>query len=141
MRSKRNVWKLAARGLLVAGLFARTALAQTPPPPPPPAAPAATAGAGSAIIVAINGSQKLTLSSKKLIRSVINEKEAIARIQPVANDPYAVLVVGLTAGSTKVTLTDVDGKSESFDVLVQLDIDAVKSVIKLAFPNANVTPY
>ena len=114
MRPKRQMWKLAARGLLAAGLLARTALAQAPPSPAPVAAPVAASTAGSAIIVAINGSQKLSLSTKKLIRSVINEKEAIARIQPIANDPFSVLVVGLTAGSTKVTLTDVDGKAYNF---------------------------
>lgn len=136
----RSIIKLGAWGLLALGLAPRAALAQTAPAVDAGRSASPSAKPGSAVIVPINGTQKLSLTSKKLVRSVINEKEAVARIQPIANDPYSVLVVGLTAGSTKVTLTDVDGKTETFDVLVQLDIDAVKSVIRLTFPSANVLP-
>ncbi|MBX7106145.1 MAG: pilus assembly protein N-terminal domain-containing protein, partial [Gemmataceae bacterium] len=142
MKRTRNVLKLGAWGLFAAGLVAGPATAQPPmgEPIPPAAKPASRSAAGKAVIVAINSSQKLSMSTKKPISTVINEKETVARVQAIASDPLSVLVVGLQAGSTKVTLTDVDGATESYDVLVQLDIDAVKSVIRLTFPTANVTP-
>jgi pilus assembly protein CpaC len=141
MYRTRNVLKLGAWGLLTAGLAVGVTKAQPPiGETVPPATTASPTSVGKAVIVAINGSQKLSMSTKKPIRTVINEKETVARVQAIATDTLSVLVVGLQAGSTKVTLTDVDGATETYDVLVQLDIDAVKSVIRLTFPTANVTP-
>lgn len=141
MYRTRNVLKFAAWGLLAAGFTVGAASAQPPMGETvPPAKSATRSVTGKAVIVAINGSQKLSMSTKKPISTVLNEKESVARVQAIASDPNSVLVVGLQAGSTKVTLSDVDGATESYDVLVQLDIDAVKSVIRLTFPTANVTP-
>jgi pilus assembly protein CpaC len=139
MYRTRQILKLTAWGLLTAGLATGMASAQPTPEPIPPGA-TSRASTGKAVIVAINGSQKLTMSTKKPIRTVINEKETVARVQALATEPEAILVVGLQAGSTKLTLTDVNGAVESYDVLVQLDIDAIKSVIRLTFPTANVVP-
>ena len=49
---------------------------------PPPAAGAAgqPAKAGSALVVPINGTAKLTMTPKRLIRTVLNEKDTVARI-------------------------------------------------------------
>lgn len=138
MYRTRQLLKLGAMGLLTAGLAIQGAWAQPDIDPTPPAA--ARSSAGKAVIVAISGSQKLSMSTKKPIRTVINEKETVARVQAIATEPNAILIFGLQAGSTKLTLTDVDGATESFDVLVQLDIDAIKSVIRLTFPTANITP-
>jgi len=138
MHRTRNVLKLGAWGLLTAGLTAFPAAAQPQPPAVNP--PPASQRAGKAVVIAINGSTQLSMSSKKPLRTAVNDKDTVVRVQESASDPTSVILVGLTAGSSRVVLTDVDGNSESFDVIVQLDIDAVKSVIRLTFPTANVTP-
>lgn len=138
MHRTRNLVRLGAWGLLTAGLAAGFSAAQAPVADPP-AANQPTAS-GKAVIVAINGTATLAMSTKKPLRTAYNEKETVARVQQIASDPSSVLVVGLQAGSTKVKLTDINGVEENYDVLVQLDIDAIKSVIRLTFPTANITP-
>lgn len=138
MYRTRQFLKLGAMGLLTAGLAINGGLAQVNADPTPPAA--ARSSSGKAVIIAIGGSQKLSMSTNKPIRVAKVDKDTVARIQGLAVEPNSILVFGLQAGSTKLELTDVDGATESFDVLVQLDIDAIKSVIKLTFPTANVTP-
>ena len=51
-----------------------------------------------------------------------------------------VLVQGLQAGSTRVTLTDANGVKEVVEVIVQFDIDTVRSELKRAVPTATVEP-
>ena len=141
MHRTRNIVRLGAWGLLTAGLAAGFSPAQVPvAEAPAAAAKQSSVTTGKAVIVAINGTATLRMSTNQALRTAYNEKETIARVQQIGNDPAAVLVVGLQAGSTKVKLTDVNGVEENFDILVQLDIDAIKSVIRLTFPTANVTP-
>src|SRR5205814_4449405 len=105
-----------------------------------PPADEAPRGRSNALVVAINGTKRLSMTPKRVIRSVLNEKETIARVQAIVDDPAAVLVVGLQAGSTKVTMTDNAGIKQEIEVIVQIDIDVVKTVLRQAFPTANVEP-
>ncbi len=139
MHRTRHILRLGAWGLLTAGLAAGFSTAQVAEAPPA-VTNQKTSTTDKAVIVAINGTTTLSMSTKKALRTAYNEKEAVARVQQIASDPKAVLIIGLQAGSTKVKLTDTDGAEENFDVLVQLDIDAVKSVIRMTFPTANVIP-
>src|SRR5262245_37245390 len=126
-----RVLSWGAAGLLSLGL-ATNGLAQPEPVPPPvPGQPKALKS--NALVVGINGTKRLSMTPKRLIRSVVNEKENIARVQALKDDPESVLVIGLQAGSTKVRLTDTEGKEETIDVIVELDIDAVRTVLKRAF--------
>jgi pilus assembly protein CpaC len=141
MHRTRRIVKLAVWGLLTSGLATGYTAAQAPVADPPVAnINSNSAPAGRAVIVAINGTATLTMSTKKPLRTAYNEKETVARVQALTSDNSTVLVVGLQAGSTRIKLTDVNGVEENYDVIVQLDIDAVKSVIRLMFPTANVTP-
>ena len=83
MHRTRNVLKLGAWGLLSASLATGWSTAQVPAPPaetlpPPPAAgPMAagpTAGPSRAVVIAINGTTKLSMSTRKNLRQVVNEK-------------------------------------------------------------------
>jgi pilus assembly protein CpaC len=94
----------------------------------------------NAIVIPINGTQLLGHSSKKNLKKAVNQKDTVLRVQPVAGDPAHVLLTGLEPGITKVVLTDVDGKEESFDVVVQFDVEYLKSVLRRAVPTANIIP-
>lgn len=141
MHRTKSVVRLMARGLLSAGLAAAGSVvcAQVPEAVPAgiPAAATPTANIKSETVV-VGGTIRLRLSTGKPIRSVVNDKEGIARVQTVANDNTAVVVVGLSAGSTRVSLTDIDGKTEVFDIYVQLDVEAVNGAIRNLFPTASV---
>jgi pilus assembly protein CpaC len=117
-------------GLALAGFSGAGAWAQENAPAPHP----------TAIIVPINGTQRVTMSTGKFIARAVNEKENIARVSGVANEPHRVLITGLEPGITRITLTDVDGKSDTFDVIVQFDVEYLRSLLKRAVPTAAVEP-
>jgi pilus assembly protein CpaC len=129
-------------GLISLGLAIPLDAAGQPPAPAGPATapPPAVAPRANAFVVAINSTKRLSMTTRRPIRSVNNEKETVARIQAIQDDPYAVLVVGLQAGSTRVTMVDDQGTTEGVDVVVELDIDAIRTVLRRAFPTAAVEP-
>lgn len=60
----------------------------------------------------------------------------IADVTPVG--PTSVLVTAKKAGSTQLTLWDESDRSEVVDIVVSLDLEALRTQIKKAFPGANV---
>jgi pilus assembly protein CpaC len=93
-----------------------------------------------ALIVPINGTLRLEMSTKRPIKSAINPKETVARVQQIQGEAGAVLVVGLEPGITSITLTDVDGKVEVYDVVVQFDVEYLRNLLKRTVPTANIEP-
>jgi pilus assembly protein CpaC len=93
-----------------------------------------------AVVISINGTQIMQHSSKKKLKRVVNRTDNVARVQPVADDPTRVLITGLEPGITRITLTDEDDNDESFDVVVQFDVEYLKTVLKRAVPTANIQP-
>jgi pilus assembly protein CpaC len=106
--------------------------AQQPPPQP--------AVRGNALTVPINGTQRVQMSTKQPIKTVINEKENVARVRPVQGDPTSLLITGLEPGMTHLTLTDATGVQESLDVIVQFDIDYLRTSLRQVVPTANIQP-
>src|SRR5262245_5007633 len=107
----------------------------------------ASVGAGTAaaqdrkaMIIPINGTQKLQMSSRKAIVKADNPVENVARVSSVPNDPTTVLITGLEPGITRITLTDADGRQETYEVIVQLDVEYLRSVLQRAVPTANIQP-
>jgi pilus assembly protein CpaC len=94
----------------------------------------------NAIVIPINGTYLLGAPSKKKLKKVVNTKDSVVRVQPVDGDPFHVLLTGLEPGITKVTLTDEEDKNFEYDVVVQFDVEYLKSVLKRARPTANITP-
>jgi pilus assembly protein CpaC len=101
---------------------------------------AAQEGPAPSLVVPINGTKKLQMSGKQLIKTVQNQDPNVARISPIQDDPTAVLITGVMAGTTRVTLTDKDNKSEAFDVVVQLDVQFLRKVLQDTVPSANIIP-
>jgi pilus assembly protein CpaC len=126
--------RAACWGLLLAlvlgGFSGAGAWAQEGAPAPHP----------TAIIVPINGTQRVTMSTGKFIARAVNEKENIARVSGVPGEPGKVIITGLEPGITRVTITDVEGKSDTFDVIVQFDVEYLRSLLKRAVPTASVEP-
>ena len=95
---------------------------------------------GSSLTVPIGGAVPLQMSTKKAIALVKNSKEDVLGVKTVAGDPKRVILIGLAAGVTHIELTDVDGKVDSYDVTVQLDVEFLRTQLHRAFPTANVEP-
>jgi pilus assembly protein CpaC len=138
MHRTKNAPTAVLRGLLAAlalGLLTPAlALAQPKPEPVAPPAPAPT------LTVAINGTTRLQMSKKQVIARAINHTEAVIRLAPAYNDPTTVLVTGLEPGIARVTLIDEKGNEENFEIIVQLDVELLKSLLRRAVPTANIVP-
>lgn len=136
---------LALGDLLAAGV----AHAQEPPPIPPARGPAGAevvpaprfegpAMRGNMLIVPIGASRRLQMSTRQPIETVVNERENVASVAPVPNDPTSVTVTGREAGLTHLTLTGADKSVERYEVLVQFDVEYLRSVLMRVAPTANI---
>jgi pilus assembly protein CpaC len=105
----------------------------------PGAAPAAVQP-GGALIVPINGTVRLQMASRRPIRSVTNPKETAVNIRTVVGDPTTVLITGQAPDVTTIDLVDVDGNRETYQVIVQLDIEYLRTQLRRAVPTANINP-
>ena len=109
-------------------------LAQPPADGKPPART-------SQMVVSLNSTQRLQMSTKKRIAKAENPRQNVARVVADQLDPTSVLVTGLEAGSTRVTLTDADGAVEEVVITVQLfDIEYLKTILRQTVPTANLNP-
>lgn len=125
-------------------------LPQQQPPATPPVAPATAPGAppgaqpavlrANKVVIPIQGTQKLQEYTKKNLVKAESPRPNVVKVSPVEGDATTVLLTGLEAGTTTVTLTDVDGKMEVVDVIVQFDVQYLKTLIQQAVPTANVSP-
>lgn len=94
----------------------------------------------TALVVPIGGTTRLQMSSKKPIKEVINPKENVISIKNDRGDPTVLLITGQQPDVTTLKLTDVDGLVENFEIIVQLDIEYLKTQLRRTVPTANVTP-
>jgi pilus assembly protein CpaC len=105
---------------------------------PPPKAPAPAASQGT-ILVPIGGSQPLQMKSGKKISSVAISAPNIVQVAPDATSPQTrIIISGLNAGSVTITLTDDADNRELYEVIVQLDVQYLRNLIKQAVPTSNV---
>jgi pilus assembly protein CpaC len=137
MHPTHRVLNLLTSALVGLGLMAPlSALAQAPG-----AADTAIRNRAGTFVIPVQTTKVMGMTTKRPIRSVVNEKETVLRIDPIPNDNTAVRMTGLMGGSSKVTMTDDQGAVESIDIVVELvDIEQFRSVLHRAFPTAQVEP-
>jgi pilus assembly protein CpaC len=130
----------AAAGLLAIGLAAITggsAKAQDPK-----SAPMATADRTGAVTVTIGGQLRFQMKTKKPIKEAFNENDRVVQVLADATDPSTLILIGRSAGSSRLELTDKDGAKESYLVVVQRDLEMLKNLIRKTIPTAllEITP-
>jgi pilus assembly protein CpaC len=80
------------------------------------------------------------MTTKKRISRVLNPRENVLRVQPVANEPTSVLITGLDAGTSRITLIDEDNGQETVEVIVQFDVEYLRTLLARAVPTACILP-
>lgn len=125
-------------GLVLAGLASsRGVQGQEQAPAPRPAA-------AGAFNVAIGATRPLQMKGKHEIGKVENPNPDVATVQPAPDDNRTVLITGRQAGSTRITLTAADEMRtvEVFDVVVQLDVEFLRTLLQQVAPTASlkITP-
>lgn len=125
-RNALPLWSLVLAVIAMAGGGARTP-AQQPSTRP------------SALIVPTNGTLKLQMSNKQKIKTVTNPKENVISLRTLQGDPTTILVTGQQDGVTHIELEDADGKKETYEVIVQADVEYLREQLRRALPAANIT--
>jgi pilus assembly protein CpaC len=78
------------------------------------------------------------MKGKKIITRAENVNERVLEVRPVRDQLDTVLLLGKEAGTTRLTLTAQDGSTETYEVIVQLDVEYLKSILQRAVPTANL---
>jgi len=133
MHRTNRVTQTALRGLLLAllhgGVTAAGAQAQEPPAPE-----------GRRLTVGYNETQSVRMSTNKNIARIDNTRKNVATVKADPNDLKIALITGEAPGLTRVTLTDVDGKTDVYDVTVEFSVEYLRTLIRRAMPTANIQP-
>ena len=90
------------------------------------------------VIVPVGGAVRLQMKSKKLIKQVFNERPNVVVVEADAANPAYVILRGQQQGTSRLELTDADNAKETYEVVVQTDIDLLRNILKRAVPTANV---
>jgi pilus assembly protein CpaC len=93
---------------------------------------------GKTILVPINGTVRLQMTTKKPIRTVSNPKENVLNIRTVLGDPTTVLLVGQQPDITRLEMIDVDGNTEVYEVIIQPDVEYLKKQLQRTVPEGNI---
>lgn len=90
------------------------------------------------VIVPVGGAVRLQMKTKKNIKQVFNEKPNVVAVEPDAASPAYVILRGAQQGTSRLELTDVDNVKETYEVVVQTDIDLLRNILRRAVPTASV---
>lgn len=86
------------------------------------------------IELTVGSSRRLTLDYK--VPEVIVEHPSLLNATPIS--AYQINLTGKQPGVSTITLRDVEGKSQTFTVIIKLDVRKVEMAIAQHFPNSNV---
>lgn len=136
MHRKKRVPPVLLRGLLVLGLLAWEGGSLGAQPEADK-----TMRITGTVSVPINGTLPLRMSKKQLVGRAESDKPDVVAIGQALADQSGVILRGVAPGIARVTLTSLDGKeTEVYEVLVQTDVELLRSVLARAVPTANVIP-
>ncbi len=95
----------------------------------------------TSVIVSQGGTTRQQMKSRKPIKTVTTKsKENAITICQVQDDPTTLLIAGKKLGGCQIEVSDADGRKETWEIIVQLDPEYLKTQIRRAVPTANVTP-
>jgi pilus assembly protein CpaC len=122
-----------ALGLCLFGLavFAAATADAQPLPPPTPV---------QSVLVPRGSTVRVQMSTKKLIAATDQDTPGVVTIALDKADPKTALVTGVAPGISRATFTDVDGRKELFEFVVQTDVEYLKYMLRRAVPTATVEP-
>src|SRR5947209_18525640 len=132
-----------ARAWAAAGLLAAlTALTGGPVGAQPKDPPMATPDRTGAISVTIGGQVRFQMKTKKRIKEAFNENDRVVQVLADATDPSTLILIGRSAGTSRLELTDRDGAKESYLIVVQRDVEMLRRLIRETIPTAlvQITP-
>ncbi len=92
------------------------------------------------LIVPLGGTKELQMTTKKPIKDAKTNMQGPLAIQPFAGDPTRILLSGVQVGQVQLTLIDIDNKTEIYIVIIQIDIEYLKTQLRIAAPTATVVP-
>src|SRR5947209_7515587 len=132
MHPKKHKRRWAWWGAVLAGLMAAApAVAQDQAPPQAKVDPS------GAVIVPLNGSLRLGMKTGRPIKAVRNTFPNVLDVLPDATDPRFVILFGRAVGLSRVELSD-GTATEEYRILVQPDIELLRTLIRRAVPTAAV---
>jgi pilus assembly protein CpaC len=94
--------------------------------------------AGRTIVVNIGATQPLQMSKKQAIKQAVNPRENVAIITAVEGKPDTVNITGREAGITRITLTGADNTEEIIDIIVQFDVEYLRTLLQRASPTSSL---
>lgn len=109
-------------------------------------APMAIFDKNGSVIVSIGGQSRFQMKTKRPIKEVFNENDKVVQVLADASKPDTIIILGRVAGSSKVELTDDQGKRESYLLIVDSEdeairkkaIEEVRELIRKTVPTASV---
>jgi pilus assembly protein CpaC len=91
------------------------------------------------ILVPLGGIKEVQMTTKKAIKKAEVKRDGIVNIKPVPGDPTKITLVGVAPETTTLELTDENGKTESYLVIVQRDVENLRAQLRRNLPTANIT--
>ncbi len=134
-RVPRAVYRQFLIGLIAAAALAGPALAQPRVPPSEGRLP----GVAGPVFVPINGTRSVQMSTRQNLKNVTNTDPNVARVSAMPDDPTRVLITGMRSGTTHLTLVDVKDNKEEFDIVVQTNLENLRTILRQAVPTASLT--
>src|SRR5262249_5221818 len=123
MHPKKLARMWAVAGLLAIGL----AVIGSPARAQDPKAPMATPDRTGAITVTIGGQVQFQMKTKKAIKEAFVENERVVTVLAKQGFPDTLILIGRSAGMSRLDVIDADNVKESYVILVQRDLEMLKN--------------
>src|SRR5262249_49753184 len=120
--------------LLLGSALGNTVTAQQPLNQLSPPAPVKEASVRRTETVPLYGTKRVQLASRGRIVKVFNPAESVVRVSPIPGDPTAVMLYGVAAGVSRITLVGDGNAEETVDVIVQLDLEYLRKLLNEVVP-------